>query len=345
MVLCVITFSASSARSQGYLDISQCFNELLQQKLDYSSTETMRLATLAQISETTYETWKHDATLGSYFDFLPASVNWGDFNTKRSNYFELHRLDFQYYRAISTSSRTLDPAAYGVITGCINEVASRSDGFHYLYTVDDPKAASIRFFWRPNVGLRGAAVIAITDSTLDNAVVVNGDSYRGHLFDIAWNKRDPRIGVASPPILLNRQNPDGVIRISLVTDPPVDVGFVVIPPVPKPVPRRVFKTEVVDAPQPLVVNFDKKDLPVQSTGTPDCTNCDVRTKDVDVPGPVSKVVCAFGPGSHNNTAYCGPNGDHQARWKYYSNDGNSQSMTMTIYYKVKKETCVNNCGS
>lgn len=341
ILICILS-CADPALCQGYLDVSQCFNRLLQQKLDYSSTESMRLATLAQISEQTYESWKHDATLGSYFTFLPASIDYKDFNTKRRSYFELHKLDFQYYRAISTSSRTLDPAAYGLISNCISEVASKADGFHYLYTVDDAKAASIRFFWRPNVSLKGADVIKISDSTLDNATVVNGERYKGHLYDLAWYKPDPRIAVASPPILLKRDNAENVIRISLVTDPPVDVGFIVIPPVPKPLPAPIFQTELLEKP-PMIVPFNKKDGKIISHGTPDCSDCDLYVYDVDVPGNVVSVDCKFGPGSNNNKAYCGPNGEHKARWEYYSNDGNNQAMTMTIQYKAESQKCIRNC--
>ncbi len=88
MSVCILAFSfCRPLEAQGYLDISQCFNQLLQQKLDYTSNETIRRATLAQISESTYESFKHDASIDSYFDFLPLSANYKDFDEKRRKYF------------------------------------------------------------------------------------------------------------------------------------------------------------------------------------------------------------------------------------------------------------------
>src|SRR5260370_13075000 len=162
-----------TVRAQSSFDVSSCFNQLLQQQIDYTSTEQLKLATLAQISESTYESFKHDAKFAGAYGFISGSANYSDFNDKRRDYFSLHTLDLEYYRAISTSSRVLCPSAYAVITSCVQQLASKADGFHYLYSVDDAKSASVQFFWRPPVNFPGIEVVKVDDSTLANAVVVN----------------------------------------------------------------------------------------------------------------------------------------------------------------------------
>jgi hypothetical protein len=332
-----------TAAAQSYFDVSPCFNDLLQQKFDYTSTEKLALATLSQVSQSTYEQFKHDGKLSVMYSFLPLSASYADFDEKRSNYFSLRKLDINYYRAISISSRTLGDAGYAVITNCISQLASKADGFHYLYTVDDPRAASVQFFWRPPVNAATINQVKVTDSTLVNAFVVNGESYKGHLYDHGFFRFDPKIGVASPVILLNREDLDSVIRISLVTEPQLNTGFITIPPVPKPLPAPEIVTSFVDTNWPF--EFDKLDPAnkLVGGGTPDCNDCREFERVVDLPGEVVSVRCTMGPGSHNNTAFCGKIGENQAKWKFYTNDGNHQSMTFNVIYKKKVETCVKNC--
>jgi hypothetical protein len=342
MAIFILMAFGQMARAQSYFDVSSCFNELLQQKIDYTSTEQLKLATLAQISESTYEAFKRDAKFAGEYGFISGSANYSDFSDKRRAYFSLRKLDLEYYKAISTSSRVLGPAAYGVITNCIQQLASKADGFHYLYTVDDAKSASVQFFWRPPLNFQGIDLVKVEDSTLVNAVVVNGDSYKGHLYDHSWYKKTPRIGIASPVILLARADVDTVIRISMVTEPPVNTGFITIPPVPKPIPPPKIKVTYENA--PFVFPFYKKQGTHIGHGNPLCTDCDNYEKVIDVPGEVVSVACTFGPGSHNNTSYCGVVGENQAKWAYFTNDGNEQAMTITVVYKKKIETCVENCG-
>jgi len=330
------------ARAQSYFDVSSCFNELLQQKTDYKSNEQLKLATLAQVSESSYDAFKRDANFAGQYAFISGSANYKDFSEKRRDYFSLHKLDLEYYRAISTSSRVLGDAAYGVITNCIQQLASKSDGFHYLYTVDDAKSASVQFFWRPPVNSGGIELVKVEDSTLVNAVVVNGDSYKGHLYNHSWYKKTPRIGIASSVILLTRADPDTVIRISMVTDPQLNTGFITIPPVPKPILPPKFKITYENA--PFVFPFYKKQGTAIGHGNPLCNDCDNFEKVIDVPGDVVSVTCTFGPGSHNNTSYCGAVGERQAKWAYFTNDGNEQAMTMTVVYKKRIEACEENCG-
>ena len=332
-----LMFLSARVSSQSFLDISQCFNSLLQQQIDYTSTEELRLSTLAQVSESTYETFKRDGKLSAFFDFLTASANYSEFDAKRRNYFAIRKLDLDYYRAISTSSRVLGSQAYALISNCISQVARNADGFHYLYTIDDAHDAAIQFFWRSQVD---GVVLKVEDSILDNATVVNGEEYRGHLYD-PNARRQPTIGVASAVFLLKRVDTDRAIRISLTTNPAVNTGFISIPPVPRPAPAPKFAETEEDV--PFVTTFNKKDGQHIGRGTPDCGDCEVFQKIVDLPGEVVSVGCAFGPGTHNNTAYCGKEGSAQAKWVYYTNDGNNQTMTMTIVYKKIKRTCVENC--
>ena len=79
-------------------------------------------------------------------------------------------------------------------------------------------------------------------------------------------------------------------------------------------------------------------------GNPLCTDCENFEKVIDVPGDVVSVTCTCSPGSHNNTSYCGAVGEKQAKWAYFTNDGNEQPMTMTVVYKKRIETCEENCG-
>lgn len=342
MTIFILVAFGETARAQSYFDVSSCFNELLQQKTDYSSNEQLKLATLAQISESTYEMFKRDANFAGQYGFISGSANYNEFSDKRREYFSLHKLDLEYYKAISTSSRVLGDAGYGVINNCIQQLAAKADGFHYLYTVDDAKSASVQFFWRPPVNSGGIELVKVEESTLANAVVVNGDSYTGHLYDHAWYRKTPRIGIASPVILLTRTDTNAVIRISIVTDPQLNTGFITIPPVPKPVPPP--KITVTYENTPFVFPFYKKQGKGIGHGNPLCTDCDNFEKVIDVPGDVVSVTCTFGPGSHNNTSYCGAVGERQAKWAYFTNDGNEQAMTMTVVYKKKVETCVENCG-
>src|SRR5437588_7085094 len=76
-------FTPSWVRAQTQLDISSCFNSLLQQQVDYTSDVRLALATLSQISESTYESSKHDASLAGQYKFLGGSINYADFNEKR----------------------------------------------------------------------------------------------------------------------------------------------------------------------------------------------------------------------------------------------------------------------
>jgi hypothetical protein len=332
----------SRVQAQSALDVSPCFNELLQQKLDYTSTEDLRLATLAQISEKTYDAFRRDGKLSAQYGILSGSASYADFSDKRRQYFSQHKLDLSYYQAISTSSRTLGREAYAVITDCIGKVASHADGFHWLYTIDDPTAASVQFFWRSPVNAPAVEQVRVVDSVLDNAQVVNGQSHPGHLFEVpAWWQPSPRIGLATPVILLRRVDKSSVIRIAITTDPQLNTGFITIPSVPPAVPEPVMKYTHQDTQES--VPFDKKAGTFIGRGTPDCSDCAVFRYEREVAGEVVGVTCTFGPGTHNNTRYCGPDGPNKAVWEYYTNDGNFQSMVMSVTYRRRVAECTAHC--
>ena len=118
------------------LDVSQCFNNLLQQKRDYASSERTSLSQIAIVSEATYEASKHDAELSGTYKFLSFSSSYSDFAEKRRQYFQLNKLDLDQWKTVAYASRTLDASAYPLIAQCIDKAALSQYGFNSVATTD-----------------------------------------------------------------------------------------------------------------------------------------------------------------------------------------------------------------
>jgi hypothetical protein len=325
-------FIAFPAHAQTQLDISSCFNSLLQQQVDYTSDVRLALATLSQISESTYESSKHDASLAAQYGILSGSANYADFVEKRREYFQLNKLDLQYYQSISLKTRTLDSQAYGVIKDCIDKVATDQYGFHYLYTVDDAKIASIQLFWRPT---EGGQPIQIVDSVLLNAKAKTEGVPSGKLFSKV--RPYPKIMGASNAILLERTDPAKNINCTVSTRPQVKTFDIVIPATLKPSVDLTCKT-VYDTIDPVTGNpyFRKEALVLNVTDGHGCSDCHGYYLTVDAPGPVTDVKCESS-GDHVWQELCDSQGNH-IRAVGYEN-ANPRSLYISYHYKVSRQDC------
>lgn len=293
-----ISLAPQAASAQSQLDISACFNPLLQQQVDYTSDERLALATFAQISESNYEGSTHDAGLTAKFKLLSLGLSYSEFTERRSEYFRLNRLDLQEYKSISLKTRTLDQKSYELIRSCITDVAATQYGLKYLTVIDERGKATVQFFWNPT---DTTSRIRITDSALENATAVGVDAPKGKVYPrhrwYDFFSSAPMLERASPPILLVREDACKPIRISITTDPAVRIQPITIPPVPKPAVDLVCtssiekinpvtggaytRREVVDL-VPLLVG------PL-GYGCPDCRKFEVV---FDAPGPVLSATCA-----------------------------------------------------
>ena len=318
--------------AQTQLDISSCFNPLLQQQVDYKSDIRIALATLSQITDTNYESSKHDASLAAQYGFLSGSANYSDFVEKRKEYFQLNKLDLQYYQSISLNTRTLDSQGYEVIKDCIDKVAADQYGFHYLYTVDDPKIASVQLFWRPT---EGGQAIQIVNSVVLNAKVKSDNVPSGKLFPTT--KPYPKILGASNAILLERTDVGKNINCTVSTIPQVKTFDIVIPFVPKTSVDLVCNT-VYDSVDPVTGNTytGQEALPLNVTDKHGCDDCHGYFLTVDAPGPVTDVTCRSS-GDHVWQEICDSQGS-RIRAIGYEN-ANPRSLYITYHYKVAHQDC------
>jgi hypothetical protein len=330
-------FMSASANAQTQLDISSCFNSLLQQQVDYTSDIRLALATLSQISESTYEASKHDVSLAGQYKFLAASINYADFLEKRREYFQLNKLDLQYFQSISLKTRTLDSRAYGVIKDCVDKVAADQYGFHYLYTVDDANTASVQLFWRPTEGGRP---LEITDSVLLNAKAKTQGVPDGKLFPYVshWSLTPyPKILGASNAILLERTDVNKNINCTIATRPQVKTFDIVIPFVAKPSKDLVCNT-VYDTKDPVTGKdyFGQEALVLNVTDGHGCPDCHGYFLAIDAPGPVIDVTCRSS-GDHVWQEICDSNGSHIRAIGY--ENANPRSLYISYHYKVARQDC------
>jgi hypothetical protein len=324
-------------RAQTQLDISGCFNPLLQNQIDYKSDVRLSLATLAQINESDYELKKHDVALAGQYGIISGSADYKDFDDKRKQYFQLNKLDLQYYQSISLNTRTLDSQAYGLIKNCIDTVAANTYGFHYLYTVDGDQAASIQLFWHPT---ESGSSIAITDSVLTNAKAKTAGVPDGKLYPYIskWSLTPyPKIEGASNVILLERDDPSKSIHCSVSTKPQVQTLDMMIPSQKKPTSDIVCQT-VYDATEP-VTNRPYGDTvvwPLNVTDGHGCSDCHGYSFSLDAPGPVTDVVCTSS-GDHVWQEKCEAHGNHIEAVGFQN--ANPRTLTIVYHYKLARQDC------
>jgi len=343
-VVVAASIATSAQSSVTALNIQSCFNPLLQQKMDYSSDIRLSLASLSQITENTYEESKHDVGLAGRYKFLAFSLNYEDFDKKRREYFNLNKLNIDYYRGISLSTRTLDAGGYTVIKDCIDQVARTQYGFHYVYYLDGANKAAIQFFWNPTAG--GSREVKVTDSWLDNATASTTEKskYRDKLFP--WVSRwspfpYPRIGASSEVIFLTRKNVSDSIRISLSVDPSTDTGPpIIIPAVPQPIIDPECKT-VFDKNEPfthaeykIARNFNDNDYITDAHG---CSDCHGYVVGFDTPGLIWKMECHTQADNIWQES-CTGEGTTHAQSSGYQN-ANPKQIYVTAWYQIPRQQC------
>jgi hypothetical protein len=333
--------TTSFAQVASQLDISSCFNGLLQKQVDYRSDTRLALATLSQINSTNYEVMKHDASLAGQYGILSGSANYSDFNDKRSTYFQQNQLSLQYYQSISLSTRTLDTEAYGTINKCIDTVAASTYGFRYLYLINNRTDAAIQFFWQGTPG--SPPTIDIVDSYLDNANAKNTGAGDSKLYPYVSRLQlftpYPTIGLSSPVIILTRKDPDKDIRISLTTRPPVSTGFITIPKVPAPTKEPICKT-VFDRENPatktpyiLTQTFNTNNYIGDRHGCSDCAGFVVG---FNTPGLIWQIDKTTE--DHVWVDFCSGEGTTHAQCSGYQN-ANPKNITMTAHYQMPRQVC------
>jgi hypothetical protein len=236
----VFLLVANSARAQ-FVDPSVCFNPILQQHLTKGSSEEMKLSTISQINENTFDSAKHDASLSATYDFIGGSASYSDFSTKRRQYFESHGLSLEHYQSLSISQTVLGDQAYGVITSCIHDLALSNYGLHYTIAIQDETDAAVTFYW--NRGNSGPSELKLVDSTLDHAKVVSGSKVpQGKLFETGIMAKTVTISAgAAKTFLLTRDGGEKHIRLALETEPGTNLDAIDIPPVP---PKDLPKSQV-----------------------------------------------------------------------------------------------------
>jgi hypothetical protein len=216
-------------------------------------------------------------------------------------------------------------------------VAGQQYGFHYLYTIDDPKTASVQLFWRPT---EGGQPIEVVDSVLLNAKSKMQDAPDGKLYPYVsrWSFTSyPKISGASNAILLERINPDQNINITVSTRPQVKTFDIVIPPVPKP-SVDLACTTVYDTRNPVTGQdyFQKEALVLNVTDAHGCGDCHGYSLGLDAPGPVIDVRCESS-GDHVWQEICDFQGT-RIRSIGYEN-ANPRSMYISYHYKVARQEC------
>jgi hypothetical protein len=236
----ILTLASVCSAQIAELPIGACFNDELQQKMDYSSNMTLALAAFSQIRSDNYELMKKNASLTAVFDFIPMTSSYDELDKLRSNYFEQNGLKLSEYQSITLSTRTLDAKAYGLLKDCIDHVAANTYGFHYLIYTQGPDKAAIALFWNPAPG--GPQEIKVTDSYLEGATAADmaKSKYGDKLFPYVswWSLASyPRIGTSGRLILLDRKERGKMIRINIATEPqvkldqPIEIAAVPVPTV------------------------------------------------------------------------------------------------------------------
>jgi hypothetical protein len=260
-------------------------------------------------------------------------------------YFSSLNIDFDYYQSISLSSITLDKPAYDTINKCIEQVANPSDnyGLHFLSSVDNDTAASIRFFWRPLHDDK----LQVLDSTITNAEVVGGrvadqEVPAGKLFPKpGWY--DPfhpyaEINASGPTIQLKRINKAEPITINVTTRPQVGTAPIVIqPPEKEPTIQTFFYRETVTR------TYPKSQIITPEKG-PDGNI--YRISD-HVPGSIVSLECTYRGHTHHHQTSCGPVANRASDFKCegFTNDGNNWPLNVTVVYLAAFLKCAENCGS
>jgi hypothetical protein len=199
----------------GLVDPSNCYSALLQRTDIYHDNERLKLALLSTIDKSTLEQVKANGSITAIYSGIPFTAGFNAFKDAQTHYFEQHSLNVDHERETFSVALGLDPQASKIFGDCINALALGNYGLSAYGTAEDESTTTIALFWRPTIA---GQQIKILDSTVVNAVVVGGDSYKGKLF--------PPKGVSfkdSRSVTLERTNPDKQITITLVTDPDVRV--------------------------------------------------------------------------------------------------------------------------
>lgn len=336
-VVFAITWAGPCKAQLTELPIDSCFNEKLQQKVDYSTDMRLALATLSQITSDNYEEKKKDASLAAVFKFVPVSLKYDDFDAQRQKYFQLNQLDLSYYRTVSLSTRTLDAMAYHLIEHCIDEIANNTYGFHYVAYIQGPDKAAIQFFWNSTPG--GPSEIKIVDSYLEGGTTPDTakTKYPEKLFPYVskWSLTPyPRIGPAGQTVLLDRSARDKSIRIGLTTDPAVKIGRPIeILNVPTPTVEPVCDT-VYEKNEPITgVEYQISRVWNDNDVSDNTSHWSVS---LDTPGKIYRHYCYVDEhvyiddqgGDGTNNAYCK---GHQ--------DANPKYIHLQAWYLVGRKVC------
>lgn len=335
-VLCFVFVTALTSYSQQWttIDPSKCYSELLQKTEIYQNNDHLKLALLSTVNESVLNQIKGNSSVTAIYSGIPFTAGLDVFQSAQRNYFEEHKLNVDHERATFMASVSLDSQAAQIFDSCVSALGKGAPyGLAGFGTTEDEQTATVQLFWSPTTP---GQVIKILDSTITNAVVTDGEKYKGKLFPGVVSFNDART------ITLTRLNPSRQITITLVTQPSVKMTPIRIPAVP---PLYACQRQQFDHDPTTGAKFtwsdtfveDQKIVPGQNGR---CGSLWRVTKQVD--GIVTSVQCALGIGDHHcleDTSGNGGGKETDTATCTGSKDGATRSMTMYVTWQKTIMQC------
>ena len=239
----IVVFYSGVAASENTVDPTKCFNDMLVSKFDFKQRDSLILSSLAMVNKDNFvDAGKNASLLGVIPGAGFFKGEYGDFERKRDQLFELNRLDENRYHETLLSSVWLGDNGYRALTACFDAVINSGDGFREIHKIGGPQRVSIQFFWSSSTNTNS---IKLFDSTLENGHVQGAPA--GKLFPPTGKNGQASLTVskATVPIVIFRDNVNEPIFITLKTSLERQPEEIRIDPVPaeRPVFWKFFELE------------------------------------------------------------------------------------------------------
>lgn len=333
---CMLSLFGLQSHAQQWttIDPSKCYSQLLQRTDIYKNNDQLKLALLSTVNEGVLDQIKLDHNVTAMYEGIPFTDGWGAFKNAQRNYFEQHRLNVDHESATFMASISLDPQAAQIFDSCVSALGKGAPyGLAGFGTTEDELTATVQLFWSPT---SAGQPIKVLDSTVTNAVVTDGEKYKGKLFPGVVSFNDART------ITLTRLSPNRQITITLVTEPGVKMTPIRIPPVPP-----LYNCELKEFDHDPVTNAGfvwsdsfVEDEKLQPGHRGRCGDLWRVTKEVD--GIVISVLCTLGPGDHHCLEDESGNGggvNTPTATCTGSKDGATRSMRMRVTWQKTLMKC------
>jgi len=306
------------------LDVSDCFPEMLRQQRAFDTLTDFELHYLSTLDETE---WKSSSKNGSVAVLGIVAGNYSQFDAERKTLFTENRLDVHYFQHLSSSSLTLDPAAYEVMKECLKvKAATQKKGLTYVVVVEDATDLSIRFFWNPTNPPYELPATGYIDNgkNIDPAI-----SEIRQLFPVGT-----KITPDGPTIQIARTDPKLRVRVGLSTTPPTGIDSIRIDP-PKPSPkyeRVMVRAGYEDSVEPE--NYKTGEVAYNAV-------YDYKHK---LDGDILSTTCAY-KADYYHMESCSPSAPNEVHCLANKQRSNTRSaLYISVIYLQPHYRCIENCG-